>query len=288
MKNKIFFQSLAAIFLLSFFTSCERDADVELPKTEPKLVLVSFITPQDTALKVTVTRSQPIFEPYSVNTNSAVADATVIMASTTASVQLTFDAALQYYTAPSTAFPINAGSSYTLTVTTPAGESAEATTTVPLNNPVSGFSISMTDSLYADPNFIQLTADFTYGMNDFAGEENRYRFFSAVIIRDTVTNDTTSLRFVNQLFTDNNKDGQTIQATLRGEWSGYDPFGNQKVIGYDCWMFNVNHDYYKYHTSLYNYSGDDPFSEPTIIYTNVKDGLGVFAAANGVKYRFYR
>lgn len=287
MKNILALPFLFAFFLC-LFSSCEKDADVDLPKTEPKLVLVSFITPQDTVLKVTVTRSQPIFESYNINTTNAVADATVIMTSSTGNVQLVYDALKECYTTSAIAFPIFAGNTYTLTVTTPTGESAEATTTVPSHNGVAGFSATMTDSLSFDGWFTQLSTHFSYQLNDYGGEENRYRFFSAILLRDTITNDTIMARYSSLLFTDNNADGQQLQGSLDGNFSDYNPSSTRVVIGYDCWMFNVDRHYYQYHNSLYNYSGDDPFSEPTIIYTNVKDGLGVFASANGSKVRIYR
>lgn len=288
MKKIFYIPTLTAILLISLFSSCEKDADVELPETPPKLVLVSFITPQDTLLTVTVTLSQPIFESYIVNPDAAVSDATVIMAGASGSVQLIFNQSMQRYEIPASALPIIAGSTYTLTVTTPRGESAQAETSVPTHNGVAGFYVDVTDSLNNNQGLTELTTDFTHHVNDYSGEENRYRFFSAVLIRDTITNDTISIRYMNQLFTDNNKDGQHIQSTLNGNWSEYDPFGTRIVIGYDFWMFNANNDYYQYHNSLYNYVGEDPFSEPTIIYTNVDGGLGVFAAANGTKIRVYR
>lgn len=48
---------------------------------------------------------------------------------------------------------------------------------------------------------------------------------------------------------------------------------------------NLSKDYYLYVTSLNNYqnSGSGIFSEPVFVYTNVKDGLGIFAGYNQVK-----
>jgi hypothetical protein len=288
MKKIFFIPALSAIFLLSLFSSCERDADIDLPPVAPKLVLLSFITPQDTLISVSVTRSQPVFAPSTVSPDSPVIDATVIMASSSGSVQLTFDPLLERYTIPVTALPIIAGNSYSLTVTTPNGESANAETTVPGHNGVNGFSVSITDSVSGAQGFLQVYTKFIPQVTDFSGEENRYRFFASVVIRDTVTNDTSSVRFMSHLFNDNGMDGQQLQSILNGEWAEYIPFSTRKVIGYDCWMYNANIDYYQYHNSLYNYHGDDAFSEPTIIYTNVDGGLGVFAAANGTKLRIYR
>jgi hypothetical protein len=45
-------------------------------------------------------------------------------------------------------------------------------------------------------------------------------------------------------------------------------------------LLNVDEHYYRYHTTLRLYSGDDPFSEPAPIYSNIVGGLGVFGAYN--------
>lgn len=289
MNKKILIPLLSALLLLSFFSSCERDANVDLPETPPKLVVVSFLTPQDTMLTVSVTRSKPIFESYNVNTSSAVTDANVVMSSGANAIQLTFDATDGLYRAPVTSFPVVAGNTYSLSVTTPRGESASANTTVPAHNGVQGFSVTMTDSLVETTGYYDVHTWFEFRVTDYAGEENQYRFFTAIIMRDTLTNDTSTVRYRNSLFTDYNADGQQLGQQLEGQWGMYDPTSTKKVIGYDCWMLNVNKDYYDFHNSLYNYNGgDDPFSEPTIIYSNMKGGLGVFAAANGSRIRIYR
>jgi hypothetical protein len=36
--------------------------------------------------------------------------------------------------------------------------------------------------------------------------------------------------------------------------------------------------YYKYHTSVWKYQGEDFFTEPSIIYSNIEGGIGVFSA----------
>jgi len=39
--------------------------------------------------------------------------------------------------------------------------------------------------------------------------------------------------------------------------------------------------YYNYHRSVFNFDGENPFSEPSPVYSNIEGGLGVFAAFNG-------
>jgi hypothetical protein len=46
------------------------------------------------------------------------------------------------------------------------------------------------------------------------------------------------------------------------------------------YIINCSEDYYKYHTSVKNYQGDDFFVEPSIIFDNIDNGLGNFSAYN--------
>ena len=44
----------------------------------------------------------------------------------------------------------------------------------------------------------------------------------------------------------------------------------------------VDETYYRYHHALENYQGIDLFSEPTLVYSNVDNGLGVFCSYNPI------
>lgn len=43
---------------------------------------------------------------------------------------------------------------------------------------------------------------------------------------------------------------------------------------------NSDENYYKYHRSLETSGNDNPFTEPSLVYTNINNGLGCFAAYN--------
>lgn len=45
-----------------YLFSCEQDANVQLPDIEPKLVVTSFISPDDTVIEVNITKTLPLFE----------------------------------------------------------------------------------------------------------------------------------------------------------------------------------------------------------------------------------
>jgi hypothetical protein len=40
----------------------------------------------------------------------------------------------------------------------------------------------------------------------------------------------------------------------------------------------VDETYYRYHNALSHYQGVDLFTEPTLVYSNVENGLGVFCS----------
>jgi hypothetical protein len=44
-------------------------------------------------------------------------------------------------------------------------------------------------------------------------------------------------------------------------------------------LLNTEKSYYQYHKSLHNYNDSEiPFSEPTLLYTNIEGGLGIFTS----------
>ena len=45
-------------------------------------------------------------------------------------------------------------------------------------------------------------------------------------------------------------------------------------------LLNTDISYYEFHRSLRQQRGDTPFTEPSLVYTNVEGGLGVFAGYN--------
>jgi hypothetical protein len=112
---------------------------------------------------------------------------------------------------------------------------------------------------------------------DLPNETNYYRLFGQ-LVSVNAPNDTTydDMWGDNTLYNDYEKDGNEIYSTLRGE-SGFYGSG-YPVAAYDIYLFNIDEHYYSYQNSLDHYTYGDPFSEPSPLYTNIKGGLGIFAA----------
>lgn len=275
------FLATAAIFAL---TSCETDATVDIPETKPKLVLTSFISPQDTEIVVRVKRSNPIFQSYDVNTSASVANAAVTITDGNTTMQLNYNSNYEYYGVSATLFPITGGTTYTLTVTTPEGETASAKTTVPAL-PVAAMNISYSYMLEdSNANIVVRKYTFDNDWADFSGQTDRYRLVATQLVVNSLSpNDTMVFSTGESMLTDENNDGGTIRSkivTLHNEYQG-----SSDLIGYDFYLIRSSPEYYLYHESLFNYTSGDPFSEPSIIYTNITGGLGVFGSYQQLKKR---
>lgn len=276
--KKIIYSAIPVLFL---FASCEETANVDVPEADVVLVLSSFITPQDSFIRVKVSRSIPVFGPVN-NTNPNVSDATVTIYGNSSSVQLNYNATYEWYEIPTTVFPVNVGNEYHLVVTEPGGLQADAYTTVPLAPP--SFTCSANTIVYSS---YEREARFTISVSDPGGTNNYYRFNPYNMVYSTWNLDSTLENgYWNwTLFSDANEDGSTVTETASSWYSNYN---GDSVLAYYAYLFNCNYDYYRFHQSIYNYTGDDPFSEPSLIYTNVNEGLGIFAAANASWIRIPR
>ena len=265
-----------SIFML---TSCEKDVtNIKLPSSEPKLVVGCFISPQDSSIIVTLTRSAPVFGPGQSNSNGfPVEDASVVISNGSVSSTIPFSTVNYQYELQANLFPIVAGQTYYLTVTTPKGESVSANCTVPVSN-LSSLMVEFTDTLSE-------VKRITVKWQDKTNEANYYKAFAQMVLIDTVSLDTLyDYMFGNTtLFNDNGKDGSDFYSKLEG----YTFFGGsyKAITGYDIYVLNVDMHYYNYQKSLDNYTYDDPFSEPSPIYTNIKGGLGIFAGVQKLYVR---
>ncbi|TND08478.1 MAG: hypothetical protein FD123_2274 [Bacteroidetes bacterium] len=282
MKNLIY-TFLFAIVLSVSFVSCEQAADIDLPETEPKLVVTCFISPQDTLIIARINRSKPVFQASTVNPSFSVDNATVILAGNSTSVQLTYDADFEWYYVSPSQFQVLPGATYTITVTTPEGESVNASTTIPVSVP-QNYTVTVTSEIL-DSNSFGLNEHYMSdnAWTDLAGQTDFYRLiWVSVRTNAFLPGDTLYSTLGGELISDKNNDGGQIRLLS----DGYQ-FQNttDTTIAMDFHLVHATPEYYLYHQSVQNYGGDNPFAEPTLIYTNVTDGLGVFAGYNSVKRR---
>ena len=268
-------QSISILFVIIFLHSCTKDADIKLPTVEQKLVVHSFISPQDKNIQVKVTLSQPIFNNSNSQSYSSVSNANVQMSDGAITQTLSYDSSVEAYLLSSTLLPIVEGKTYHLYVTTPDGKSATASTYIPAINTSLQASIepviSNNSNNFATANYIVKSS-----WNDLSGQKNYYKIISGDRYYDGIIIDSTFSIHDFSYTDDSNLDGQTIVKEVYVY-----PVSNPTISKYELILYHVTPEFYKYHISLQNYyNSGGPFAEPVQIFSNIEGGLGVFAGFN--------
>lgn len=267
--------------LVMLFMACDREAqDVTPPVVESKLVVFSFLSPEDSFVKVEVSFSKPVYIKNSKKFNyDYVPDAIVsIQNEGGLSATLFYVDSQSAYLIPSTSYPIEPGRTYTINVSA-RGKTANGSCIVPQNAP------KFTEITYQKRSDFGSTYNtYLYKWNDEPGTTNYYR--TSTEYNDMYIDfmgDTT--RYVNEactnVYNDENRNGQTLSGTCDGYNSFYGSDSLSKPV--DFYLLNTDIHYYEYHKRRLNYYGDDPFSEPFQQYTNIKGGLGVVSAFRRTK-----
>lgn len=296
------------ITCLTVLFGCEsliNDLDPDkIPKTESKLTVECYISPQSARLEAIVTQSQPLFGPANYDPQY-VKDARVFLSDGQNRVQLLYVDSTTNYTADSRELRIEAGKTYTLTVED--GErSVKASCTVPLKLPViTNLAVEKNYSGYGTDS----VASVKFSWDDIKGESNFYA------IRGYSVSEYMTIRYDGEnsvpvpqryafkqemylgkaLYNDINLDGitynspeYTIYLIPKGEVTYEDENGviksfynNADLSEVRVEVLHLDENYYRFFRSLENNRNqDNPFVEPTLIYTNIEGGLGCFGAYN--------
>lgn len=270
---------LVSCFFLVF--SCTKEANVKLPETKSLPVLYSYLCPSDSLIRLRLTYSSPLYNSNEIDVLKPVRDADVKISSTQGTGQLIFNAWTGYYELNTGSYPVMPGQTYKMTVTTAQGNIATAETQVPVSTvPINAVSVETIPENYFSSDRIK--ASFT----DEPGRTNYYRLAAlyASVFKfesDTMTSDTR----ITELYSDLNRDGQA--ASLAGRfYRQTDSIGDFSSEHYEVFLFNCSLSYFSFHNSLRNYSGGDPFSEPSLMYTNVSGGFGCFGAYTRSSFRY--
>ena len=280
--------------------SLRQEVDPDLLNRESaKLVINGFLSPQDTVLAVKVTRSATVLgDSTTSNMITNVTNATVTISENDRQIGLTYRTA--YYQADARRLPIVAGHTYTLVVTTPGGERATGTCTIPPAVPIS--EITFDSAVSTLPQRFYVRAFW----QDPAGQANYYQVNGTYRLVSQCTNCTatagqpagtreevTTVAFDNSgigLINDMDTDGQRLvsdRAYLRGfTYTGISPrtfFRNlYKMATVTMNLLNAEPGYYQYQSAVMRQAQvrDNPFAEPVLIPSNIQGGLGCFAGYN--------
>ena len=297
-----------------------------LPSLEEKLVISSFISPQDELVKVYVGLSSPLFSEFkSVNRGFSVFDgdttflgntpfvsgADVLIKSGNTEVKLEYDPNGEYYffRPSSRTLRISPNQKYELQVNFQ-GKTATSETIVP-DMPIINFEVEV-DTAFLEATDNQFQSEFYsiasnikfttavgghYRFRGYVeGRSSLVRFTSPEKIETVVFDDSRPIFFADEGFVDATSQtevetykitGRTIMGGGASSINGQIIRPNERPILYSVYneVMRVTEPYYLYYESLRNFNDDNPFVEPTPVYTNINGGLGIFASSNRIGKR---
>ncbi|WP_266368441.1 DUF4249 domain-containing protein [Tellurirhabdus rosea] len=289
------------VLLLGACDSLRQEVDPSYLTKEPeKLVVMSFISPQDTMLRAVVSLSRPVLGEES-NGFRFVANATLTISD--GSREATFqqnssqNAAQLFYFVRTKDFPIQAGRTYTLTVRAPDGRQVTARTTVPAPVTPQDLLLDSTqtfrDGRRSKEYFVRLR------WNDPTGSANYYRV--AGLFRYRPASPAQAARAENlinfsrneetrDLVDDRQNDGQLLISSrgffLMGTTGTSTTFrqilDTFREASFSVDLLHTDENYYRYHEAVtrQNQTGGNPFAEPVLIPSSINGGLGCFGSYN--------
>lgn len=278
MTKKYLFPWVCTVFIIlqscNFFS---KELDIEIPNAT-RLAIFSFISPQDTLIKVQVKWAEPSTGqiPIGQSNNDDVLGAEVTISDGTNNILLDYNSFRGYYFR-SEDFPITAGTTYHLKIKTPQGLEANATCTIPLNN------IDKSENEYQLITSSTGERGLLIKWKDIVGESNFYALSRLVV--DESQNG--QILIVNQQnyrgFTDSEGDGIILSSPILNYQRSIIN-ANGSIRYHYVLMSNVDYHYHEYHRTLdlLIQQRDNPFAEPFNLYSNIEGAVGVFASFNYV------
>jgi hypothetical protein len=278
MKKLAFFLPLLIVFF-----SCEEEATIKLPETPPKLSVSCFISDSVDLIRANITWSRPVFSASDIG-NEPPSDLHVTISGNGIVDTLIFDPDNLWYALPTSEFPLLAGIEYTLYAEAPTGEKVSAKTKIPLLDPsISTTSVSSRESFDEYGNKI---IDFTFRvvLNELSSDNEFYRLvFYSTALNSEIPDEFNYYDARGEVYADdNNVVSGKIFTEQNIKWYGVD---SAQYTAF-AHIIHASEEYYRFHKALANYNPSNPFVEPTIVYSNVENGLGVFAGYRQVKALF--
>ena len=277
MKNLNFkYTSLSILFLLSL-VACEKDAvNVDVPIVQPQLVVAGFLSPSLNETRLVLSWSAPIYNT-TVHETPFEKDAKVFISEGSNEYQLNYTISDEAYIISRADLPIIAGKKYSLRVESNKSKSLIAETVIPVK-PVFSISYLGFDSVYKD-NYYNKYDYYYYVKLKISNTENTayYRINSWGYYESKQGND------IYKMYS-NSKENRIIHGDYVGNiiLQGSSRFEGSELRKIYVEVEKVDETYYRYHNGLENYSDIDIFTEPTLIYSNVENALGVFCSFNSI------
>jgi hypothetical protein len=270
--RKAVFIIYVSILTLFIVTSCEEDADnVRIPEFKQKMVISGFITTYKPNQYIKIYGNLGLYGNRFINPDP-IQKITV----SDGSLEAPLDTTRMGYVIRSSDILIGEGKTYTLRIWNSSGLAAEASCTVPFKRT---FDLKADTIKTSSETLSNKYYKVSIGFNDFKGEDNYYRLACYQASYYSKPKYVTSISKLTQsdeeFFDDKGRDGIRLSSELG--MTGISPGMDSSFL--KIYLLNLDKPYYNFYKSIKNYvSGEDPFTEPSPVYTNVKGGLGVFAS----------
>jgi len=247
-----------------FLFSCEKDADIKLPKVEPVLSVYGFLSPEDTITNIVVKNSRPFFGEKVNSTIDYVTDARVEITIHGQDYVLPYSEQTNSYYLDSNVLKIIPGEEYFIEVAAPDFPTVTSSTVILESNNETLELVKTTKPTDSGEYYF-----FNVRWTDNPNEKNYYRLTGYVYENSQVES----------------LDRNNIFLYDDSDWSGHTITSNDLIyIGagteLHLILLNIDYNYYQYHKTVRDFVlyGDLPFSEPVFVNSNIKNGVGVFAS----------
>jgi len=274
--NKPIILFTTIIFL--FLASCTKDVvNVKLPDFKKKLVLTSFISPDVKSNEITLGCTSSDFGKLSPpeppgKVSVSISDGTNEIRIETILIDTLNNSNLIRIKN----FSFAEGKSYKIRAVNEDGLTADASCTVPIRRDFHievDTSVLLTSDHWSGEKYSTLTVKIS--ITDYAGEPNYFRLIFSVIgiPRSPFVDDA--------VVSDKGRDGEKI--VLQTTTYNRVPINQANKTDstfLKIYLLNTNKAYYDYHKSYLTTTmgNTGPFTEPSSLYSNVSNGVGIFAA----------
>lgn len=270
MKKLLYLFILAGSMLIS---SCESMiSDVDIDPGKPKMVVNSYLYPGMDTVHVFLTLSKPL---YTITNNTSyerqpITDAQVSIIHQDVSYSLIYNPNTRDYI--SNSLSIQTGNTYQLRVVSSSGEVVTASCTIPVQSPPE---IEITSIQRPLLNSYERIINFRFqdleGLGDYYRVTGGFKYQYGPSPQDYWF-DPIYMQAGEEFVSDQNRDGEFFIYKTNRLYVGDQ---NNKVYIY---LSKTDKHYHKYHQSVFNFEGENPFAEPVPVYSNIEGGLGVFAS----------
>ncbi|MBI2968605.1 MAG: DUF4249 domain-containing protein [Bacteroidetes bacterium] len=287
--------NISILYLLAvtiIISACEMVVDIDMPDHKPVLVINSLFN-SDSIFRVAVSHSIGIQEDASDITN--IENATIEILENNISLGSLSWLPIGFYTNP--LIKITAGASYEIRVSAGDYPAVTSTNTIPLAKMI--IIKQVKDSVkIGEAQMEQYVTEVTIEIPDQAAEVNFYAI--QIYAEDTFYSSWDDSVWVNSYFLNlSTRDpvlGQTEEYTQMLKFSDelfngknysaifyFEETDKNSIDSVFLYFYSLSSSYYYYSVTkdLYYRTHNNPFSEPVQVYTNIENGLGIFAGRCG-------